>query len=198
MRPTGTPRPASRRAEPPPAWARLNNHSRNDEGPACGEPFIVPVGIVYLCSTKSATPVGATHIREIVASISTSSRELEPRVKRGWNRLNAHQRAEVASRYESGDSTTQLANDYGVAKSTIIGILREKSVAVRRQPLTPEQVSEAARLYESGLSLSQVATKVRVNQETMRVAIVAAGVALRPPTGSNGTYCEPGAKRSRR
>lgn len=89
---------------------------------------------------------------------------------------------EVARRYESGHTTTQLANDYGVAKSTIIGILREKSVVVRRQPMTPKQVSEAARLYESGHSLSQVAEKLAVNQETMRMAIIAAGVTLRPPT----------------
>lgn len=75
-----------------------------------------------------------------------------------------------------------MANDYGVAKSTIIGILREKNVVVRRQPLTVEQVSEAARLYESGRSLSQVATELDVNQETMRVAIIKAGVILREPT----------------
>ncbi|GAH43722.1 unnamed protein product, partial [marine sediment metagenome] len=55
-------------------------------------------------------------------------------------------------------------------------------MVVRRQPLTPEQVSEAARLYESGLSLSQVAAQLRVNQETMRVAIIAAGVVMRSGT----------------
>lgn len=89
----------------------------------------------------------------------------------------------MATRYEAGETTTALAADYGVAKSTIIGILRQKRVVVRRQPLTPEQVSEAARLYESGLSLSQVAAQLSVNQETMRVAIISAGVTIRPPTG---------------
>lgn len=48
--------------------------------------------------------------------------------------------------------------------------------------MTPEQVSEAARLYESGRSLSQVAAELGVRQETMRVAIIKAGVELRPPT----------------
>ena len=48
--------------------------------------------------------------------------------------------------------------------------------------MTSDQVAEAARLYESGLSLSQVAKRVSANQETMRVAILKAGVALRPPT----------------
>lgn len=62
-------------------------------------------------------------------------------------------------------------------------MLREKSVAVRRQPLTGMQVAMAKRLYESGLSLCEVADQMFVNQENMRVAIVNAGVELRPSTG---------------
>ena len=89
----------------------------------------------------------------------------------------------MATRYTAGATTTELAREYGVAKSTIIGILRSKAVVMRRQPLTAEQVGEAARLYESGLSLSQVAERLKLNQETMRVAIIAASVTLRPPTG---------------
>lgn len=93
----------------------------------------------------------------------------------------------MIERYEAGETTTALAQAYGVAKSTILGILRANSVVVRRQPLTAEQVSEAAGLYESGLSLSQVAKRTGVNQETMRVAILKAGVGLRPPTGRDAT-----------
>ncbi len=89
----------------------------------------------------------------------------------------------MIERYEAGETSTALAEAYGVAKSTILGILRANSVVVRRQPLTPEQVSEAARMYESGLSLSEAAERLSVNQETMRVAIIAAGTNLRPPTG---------------
>ncbi|MFZ1301666.1 MAG: hypothetical protein WAQ27_03805 [Candidatus Microsaccharimonas sp.] len=90
----------------------------------------------------------------------------------------------MAERYGAGETTTALAQEYGVAKSTIIGILRARNVVMRRQPLTTEQVSEAARLYKSGLSLSQVAERLRINQETMRTAILAAGVVLRAPTGA--------------
>lgn len=122
-----------------------------------------------------------SQIRDILGSIGDPPRAFQPRVKRGWNHLSDEARAEVAMQYEAGDTTTQLAKDYGVAKSTIIGILRSRNVVVRRQSLSMEQVGEAARLYESGLSLSQVAVQVRVNQETMRVAIIQAGVQLRPP-----------------
>ncbi|PZU43836.1 MAG: hypothetical protein DI566_13620 [Microbacterium sp.] len=73
--------------------------------------------------------------------------------------------------------------EHGVAKSTILGILRANNIVVRRQPLTASQVSEAVRLYESGLSLSQVSEALTVNQETMRVAISKVGVTVRAPRG---------------
>ena len=112
-----------------------------------------------------------------------TSREA-PMPRRKWKRLNDEARAQVIARYSAGDTTTALAKEYDVAKSTIIGILRANNVVVRRQPLTTEQVNEAARLYESGLSLSQVAEALRVNQETMRVAIIKIGVKIRPAMGA--------------
>ncbi|WP_156495971.1 hypothetical protein [Microbacterium sp. T32] len=85
--------------------------------------------------------------------------------------------------YSSGATSTALAGDFKVAKSTILRILRENGVVVRRQPLTAKQVKEAKRLYGSGFSLSEVAEQMKVNQETMRVAIIKVGVELRAPAG---------------
>ena len=106
-----------------------------------------------------------------------------PLRRRKWNRLDDETRKEVAARYAAGETTTVLATEYGVAKSTVVGILRAQSVVVRRQARSGEQASEAARLYDSGLSLSEVAERMRINQETMRVATIAVGVSLRPATG---------------
>lgn len=91
----------------------------------------------------------------------------------------------MVARYSNGETSTALAQEYGVAKSTILRILREAHVVVRRQPMTTEQVNEAAQLYEAGLSLSQVAKSLDVNQETMRTAILKAGVQIRPATGAD-------------
>ena len=124
--------------------------------------------------------------RELSGSAEVPERDEEPRVKRAWNRLSVAQRAEVVARYCEGDTSTALAEEFGVARSTVLRLLREARVVVRRQPMAPEQVSEAARLYESGLSLSQVAKHLEVNQETMRLAILKAGVTLREPTKAKG------------
>ncbi len=135
--------------------------------------------LVYLCSTNSVTGVTAADLRRIPASVRDFSPKLEPSIRRSWKRLNEADRAAVVTRYTVGETSTALAAEYGVAKSTILGILRANNIVVRRQPLTAVQVSEAAQLYESGLSLSQVAENLKVNQETMRIAILAMGVKLR-------------------
>ena len=107
----------------------------------------------------------------------------EPKTRRPWNRLSEESRAQVITRYQSGETSSVLAEEHGVAKSTILSILRANNVVVRRQSLPLEIVAEAARLYESGLSLSQVAERLDVNQETMRVAIITLGVIVRRPAG---------------
>ena len=151
----------------------------------------LPVDLVYLCSTNSLTGVEAAalcRIRRESADVRTFREP--PAVRRKWTRLSDKARSEVVARYEAGEASTALAEAYGVAKSTILGILRANSVVVRRQPLTVEQVSEAAKLYKSGLSLSKVAEQLEVNQETMRTAILRVGVALREPTRSGAPGLE--------
>ena len=160
--------------------------------------YSLSVDLIDLCSTYSATGVAAPILALTrpdtappVANCPGTSLETTPRntaIKRPhrkWNRLSDTARADVASRYSAGETSTALAKEYGVAKSTILGILRAGSVVVRRQPLTKQQVAEAARLYEEGSSLSQVAEALKVNQETMRMAILKAGVVLREPTKAN-------------
>ena len=144
------------------------------------------VDIVYLCSNKSTTSVTA-EIPRISAATGDSERNFQPRVKRGWNRLSAEHQAAVIAQYDSGTTSIALAEEFGVAKSTILRILRDARVVVRRQPMTSEQVGKAADLYESGLSLSQVAKRLDVNQDTMRLAILKAGVTLREPTKAKST-----------
>lgn len=156
------------------------------------------VDLIDLCSTYSVTgavaPILALTRPDTAppvanrpdTSLDTTPRNAEiKRPHRKWNRLSDTARADVASRYSAGEDSTALAKEYGVAKSTILSILRAHSVVVRRRPLTKQQVSEAARLYEAGSSLSQVAEVLKVNQETMRMAIIKAGVVLREPTKAN-------------
>lgn len=142
--------------------------------------FCCAVDLVHLCSQNSSTPVDWD--RSAPGS-GASVRQTASTVPRRWSRLSPSARAEVVARYEAGEPSTSLAVAFGVAKSTILGVLRDGNVVMRRQPLTSEQVDRARELYESGGSLSQVATALSLKQDTIRLALKAAGVALRPATG---------------
>lgn len=141
------------------------------------------VGLVHLCSNRS-TPVTADRIKQILAAAEDGQPVARTITRtRPWTRLSPAAQSEVVRKYsDDSASSTALAEEFKVAKSTILRILRGNNVVVRRQPLTGKQVAQAKRLYKSGLSLSEVAEQMSINQETMRVAIIAAGVRLRPPT----------------
>lgn len=51
----------------------------------------------------------------------------------------------VLTRNSAGETTTLWAEQFDVAKSTILGMLRANNVVVQRQPVTHEQVAQAAR-----------------------------------------------------
>ena len=141
------------------------------------------VDLIHRCSENSTTVVS----RPVVDMHEHNHAPMQPidplPAPRRWTRLSLADRARVVERYEAGEASTSLAAELGVAKSTILAILREANVVVRRQPLTPQQVSEAAALYGSGCSMSQVAARMSHKQDTIRLALKAVGVRMRPPTG---------------
>lgn len=141
------------------------------------------VDLIHLCSQNS-TPVV---VRPVVGMHEVERRPNQPAkalyAPRRWTRLSPADRAQVVGRYEAGEMSTHLATEFGVAKTTILAILREANVVRRRQSLTPQQVADAAALYGSRRSLSQVSATMSLKQDTIRLALKRAGVNLQPPTG---------------
>lgn len=118
---------------------------------AAGAHYPSMVDFIYLCSTNSIRGVGVVELQRITHnSADVQTIREAPAARRKWTRLTDEERAEVVARYAAGETSTALAAEHGVAKSTILGILRANSVVVRRQPMSADQVAEAARLYESG------------------------------------------------
>src|SRR6478609_8314050 len=63
-------------------------------------------------------------------------------------RLTDKDRAAIAQAYRDGIPSTALCREYQLGKSTVLQILAEAGVPMRRQPLTDAQIDEAAQLYE--------------------------------------------------
>jgi len=64
-------------------------------------------------------------------SVATSARLVSPPRQR--RRLTARLRAAVVEAYEAGQTSRQVAEELGLGRSTVLGILKDAGVAVRPQ-----------------------------------------------------------------
>lgn len=81
--------------------------------------------------------------------------------------------------YENGTSTTELTVTYRLSKASVLKLLQDAGVQMRRQGLNDEQTEEAIRLYALGLSLMRVGEQLGFRQSTVASALRAAGVRIR-------------------
>ncbi len=82
--------------------------------------------------------------------------------------------------YVSGAPTTQLMAEHGISKTGALKLLAQAGVPMRRQSMSLKEVEEAAVLYRSGLSLAKVSERTKLPLESIRRALIDAGVKMRP------------------
>ena len=106
------------------------------------------------------------------------------KLPRRHNRLLDHVTIdELVTKYEAGESSTALVADYGIAKATVLKLLRANGVTIRRQGLTSAKVNRAASLYRDGRSLAWIGTHLNVSPMTVSSALKRSGITLRDPHG---------------
>jgi hypothetical protein len=104
----------------------------------------------------------------------------KPRSKRF---LTTKDIADIVRRYEGGETTQRVGNRYGISKTRVATVLREQGVAIRRQGLSNEQVTEAAMFYAAGRSLAWLGARYDVSHTTVATALRRQGIPLRPRPG---------------
>jgi transcriptional regulator of aromatic amino acid metabolism len=87
------------------------------------------------------------------------------------------------TRYQAGETTQQVGRRYGISKTRVASVLRERGITLRRQGLTDEQVSEATDFYIAGRSLAWLAARYGVSPMTVATALRRKGVQPRPRPG---------------
>jgi DNA-directed RNA polymerase specialized sigma24 family protein len=81
-----------------------------------------------------------------------------------------------------GDTIDELATTFDIHRTTVMAHL-ERQGAPRRSGTVTKNIDEATRLYEEGWSLARLGEHFSVDGETVRRALRAAGVTLRPRRG---------------
>jgi len=98
--------------------------------------------------------------------------------------LSYPQRQKLIDAYVSEMPVKQIAERFGVHRTTITKIVTSAGVKVRSQPLASSTREEARHLYDSGRSLARVAEQLGVSASAVRSAVLGTGGTLRPAGGS--------------
>jgi len=89
----------------------------------------------------------------------------------------------VIARYQAGESMNDIARNLAVHKRTIGSCLARQDIPTRRVGLATEHLATAAQLYRSGWSLAQIGDRYRTTDMSVRRALAASGVQIRPRRG---------------
>lgn len=102
--------------------------------------------------------------------------------------LPIEQQLEVVELYKAGVSVKEIAERFHIHRATVSEICNRRCVALRNESrgLTREQVQGAALRYVQGASLATVAKEFGSTPTTIRTALMAAGIEMRPARGGNG------------
>jgi hypothetical protein len=88
----------------------------------------------------------------------------------------------LVAEYEAGASTVELQERFGLGKGSVLSILHEAGVKIRRQPMEDERLEEIRQLYQSGLTIREVAASLSVPKTTVQDALARLGQPMRPAT----------------
>lgn len=90
---------------------------------------------------------------------------------------------EIVRRYESGQGTPKLCEEFGISKPSMLDLLHERGVQMRRQSLSVAQRARVVQLYEQGVAIKPIAEKLGSSFGTVHRVLVAEGIRLRPRPG---------------
>ena len=89
----------------------------------------------------------------------------------------------VLASYLAGATVYELADQHGIHRHTVSEILERHGVVRRYQKLSVELVETASVLYQGGLSLTKIGVQLGLSAETVRQALMRAGLQIRSRRG---------------
>jgi len=100
-------------------------------------------------------------------------------------RLSQEEILNLANRYVTGSTVRELAQIFGIHRTTVLVHLERQGIERRRRirRLTDAEVEIATRFYRDGQSLKTTANHFAVDPETLRREFKKAGVTLRRRQG---------------
>ena len=152
-------------------------------------------------SKHDLTGVGLDRLRATLAAGADRRRQdarSRPQRFKLDQRLDASVPAKVVADYEAGMPTTELTGKYDLSKASVLRLLHEAGVQIRRQPFSQQAVDEAVRLYGSGLSVAAIGLRLGAHPGKVWRALRARSVVMRPPRNRPKLSANPPGAEARR
>jgi DNA invertase Pin-like site-specific DNA recombinase len=88
------------------------------------------------------------------------------------DRFSADELNQLVARYQAGETSTALARESGIAKSTFLRLLAERGIGTRPRGLTPAKEGEILRLRKQGMIIREIAKRVGCSYDTTRLFLL--------------------------
>lgn len=129
-------------------------------------------------------------LRRLQAKLPAQASERGQRAKSDVSRPHKLERwltpelvEQVVRDYQAGISSSQLTLNYQLGKSSVLRILHDAGVRMRKQGFDPVHLEAAATAYRAGESLATIARRYDCGPDNLRRALVAHGVMIRRRRG---------------
>jgi uncharacterized protein (DUF433 family) len=130
-----------------------------------------------------SNPSLVSRFRDILAGQNDNRVSDRSRPSRQIQRhLDPNEVRSLLGAYTEGGTIDDLATAFGIHRTTVLAHLHRQG-APRRSGTVKKSINEATRLYDQGWSLARIGEHFGVDGETVRRALRAAGVTLRPRRG---------------
>jgi transposase-like protein len=138
------------------------------------------VEVIGRYSNPRHTPVDLQILLSTTPVESANPTAVRP-PKQHQRRLPPEEAEELVAAYLAGATALTLAGKNSIHRTTVLALLERHQVSRRGRVLTPNHIERAVSSYASGRSCSSIGKELQVNPETIRQALLKAGVAMRRP-----------------
>lgn len=149
-----------------------------------GTEIIDAIGVFANLTFPHRSLKALSRLRDAGVAGSRERGEEKPAPHRFRRRLDESARRQIVAKYRQGATAKAIADSYGISKTALIALLRDAGVAIRRQPLSEDQLAHIVRRYEAGDSIYAIERATGIPKSSVGRALNVAGVNMRQRGGS--------------
>lgn len=136
----------------------------------------------HLCSNHWDLPFTPKELRNLAVPGNRGEGSSQPVPYRAHGlseRLGQKKVADIARRYEAGESARSISTRYDVSTSAVVNLLRHNAVVVKKRRVTDAEARRMAKEYEAGATMRELQVKYDLSHGAVSRALHRVGAKMR-------------------